>query len=162
MSTATITVPEFTIEDIENAISNNSHDSGMSASFVRINDEWGFKFYESEWARDETHQLQSMAYEIDCAPAIGEKIDIDGDGMVIYGYITQIANVFIGGGIDEDGWYADEDDFEEVMSINDFLELKQVLDKCKNELVEITDIHGGNFGRLKNGRIVIIDFSHHS
>lgn len=142
------------IETIKNS-PRDSYETGVEASFKKINEKWGLKFYDNESIRDKTYELQGMAYEIGCAPELGGKFEMNIGDEKIYGYITECANMLIEQ--DEDGYYPDIED-QDVLSQDILDQHRMVINKCA-KIMRVSDIHCGNFGLLNDGRLVIIDFS---
>jgi hypothetical protein len=130
----------------------NSFERGIHASFKKITDQWGVKFYDSKYIRDETYDLQKMAHAIDCAPALGEKFEVNTPRTgTIYGYVTECV-VRMGSDKDENDMYARS---EEMKDLPEYVELIESL----KSIMDVDDMHGGNVGYLANGRMVAIDFS---
>lgn len=154
--------------------SKGSDSSGCSAKFYRINDTWGFKTYNNDESRDYHYDTQAAAAEFGLGPKVGGMFNIPlPSGEVEYGYVTEIADT------------SEADEWDEIADYCGYSLFMPLEGKCPDEFVEhfgdegmqkldemteltnelynnvgfdFHDCHGGNFGRLKTGELVCIDF----
>lgn len=137
---------------------NDAYNSGVDARFMKINDQWGFKFFTDKYTRDKTHKLQKKAHKIGCAPEIGTQFTTKTpDGNKVYGYITEcvtkLGNEIYRKKYGNPGTFgASTNDMNKINGYKELIEqLKTIMDA--------KDMHGGNVGTLANGKMVAIDFS---
>jgi hypothetical protein len=128
---------------------------GLDAFFTPINEEWGYKYYADKKICRITYEAQKLAHENGLAPAVGECYNMrDKFGSMVYGYVTE-AVVMLGedvyGEFDEDDM--DYDDWH----LDDVTELRARLRELFGR--HFFDLHSANYGWLKNGQLVCIDFS---
>jgi hypothetical protein len=131
---------------------------GVSCKFIRLDDDWGIKVYNSSTERDRAVSRQAKLYEHGYAPKVGIVFDVPSTFRSYYCYVTQCAVPLIEG----DAKYA-RDYYtiatkyrKENPAVSD-----EITELCKNmEAVEgrpYSDIHYANFGRL-DGKLVCLDF----
>lgn len=144
MLTAEAAIPELT----EEKISASPH--GCSASFMKINNDWGVKIFNHEYVRDDSHREQAKAAEFGLAPRVGDKFNFGNK----YCMVCEVAEPFY-------------DTSKEGFNWTHFLDLQEktadMREEFSRELMEatgfcFTDNHVCNIGKLR-GRIVCIDFS---
>ena len=151
--------------------------SGLSAVFVALNDNWGVKLYACQDKRDETYEMQMRCAAVGLGPQVGVKLELleppepkspeeemsgedfdctyDYDGNLrkyfhyhIYGYTTEIVETVCHNVINSWKWYIDN-------KLHCDLIIKTLERECD---FYFSDCHGMNWGRLKNGQLVPIDF----
>lgn len=133
------------------------YDKGFYAHFKRIDTKWGLKFYHSKNMRDKTFSLQQRAFEIDCAPRLGDKFDLKTpEGRTVYGYITECIVKTANEMYEEKTGYCDCEDVDLEETFPEYVEL---IDRLKEVMEDVYDMHGANVGIMPNGRWVAIDFS---
>jgi hypothetical protein len=71
------------------AVNSPNRDKGADAFFIRLNNNWGLKYFHREIVRNNTYILQKMTHDIGLAPAIGQKMEFDMDREHWYGYLTE-------------------------------------------------------------------------
>lgn len=152
--------------------------SGCEAQFIPLGNGWGLKFYRNEDMRTQTYDMQAKAFAAGIAPALGEKIDFTIDGNRRYGYLTECVDIIcdtfarkhgIVGGYYENISQVGETDTQRAVSreglevqdtMNDSQEYKILMKKLRHLGFDTEDMHWGNVGHTKDGRLVAIDFSH--
>ena len=126
--------------------------TGIHASFKKITDEWGLKFFDYKGRRDTNYARQKEAAECGCGPRIGRKFtttDINGDK--VYGYVTEcVVKTY---SRKRNGYYLHQYQIEEDYDV------KMLFEKMIENNISINDMHAGNMGYLADGRLVAIDFS---
>ena len=152
---------------------------GVDASFFRINDDWGFKFfdaYESYRARN-SYDLQKKAHAAGLAPAVGAYQEITLDGPIkttcgrndkytryvngtIFGYITECVTETIKDRYNENIDAVKNDALKSSLYYPRIVDGYNDLEKgLKSLFGMVCDLHWENAGWLKNGSLVCIDFS---
>jgi hypothetical protein len=126
--------------------------SGVCASFIRISDKEGLKYYEDKYVRDFTYKIQKRASKYGVAPKVGGKFTIKISGKKFYGYITE-AILYT----HKDQYKAGKIKHGIVGHIPGYTDLIDTLKKKVK--ITTSDIHWGNIGWLPNGQLVAIDFS---
>lgn len=162
----------FTQEYLKKKIKEKSKGSpgGTECVFIKINDRWAIKLYDSRSLRDSCYYWQKLAAENGLGPEVGGKFDLEDceikyssfddpeeNYIPEYGYITEIVEVIADQG-DYDNWgdwrsvvYSAEDT-EEYQD-----EIENLCDKLEEIGFDTSDLFGGNVG-YKNGRMICIDF----
>lgn len=125
-----------------------SSPSGISATFVVLNEKWGVKIFDSKRARDMSYDLQRRAAVFGLAPQVGEIFSLSDDEHCM---ICQVAKV-----IDSPSRLPHKE-YESLMS-----SYKSRLTDLRNALIktiqfDFTDWHLGNIGFI-DGEMVCIDF----
>lgn len=137
---------------------NDSYTYGCDAKFMKIDNQWGFKFFHDKNIRNITYKLQKKAYTIQCAPAIGKAFSITTpNNDKVYGYITECV-VKLGNDIYKEKLGINGDycaGIYQMMTIDGYDDLINNLKK----IMTVRDMHGSNVGLLHNGKMVAIDFS---
>lgn len=152
----------FTVEKLNEFLEGKSrYDSphGVSCFFVPLNEDWGVKVYQYRSTRDRAYNNQKEAFNrFGLAPAVGDTFDLP-DGQ--YCYVTERATPIV---TREDVIAANEQGEDAYWELDRQLELKyqDEIDDVENFFAEndfeFTDGHFMNWGRLKDGRLVPIDF----
>jgi hypothetical protein len=120
--------------------------NGVSAYFVKVNEEWGIKVFKYQVDRDISYERQQKAAEFGLGPNVGPKMDFDG----MYCMWTEVAEL-ICTDWNTDEYYKLSKDTDEIRA-----ELSQQLyDKIGFRFV---DNHILNIGILR-GEYVCIDFA---
>lgn len=146
--------------------------NGTECVFVKINDKWAIKLYDSKSNRDSCYKWQKKAAKYGLGPDVGGIIDLPDEGfrasekyhedyedyIPLYGYITEIVDVV-----------ADQDDYDNDADWRNALfraksdEYCYEFDRLCEELDEIgfscEDLFSGNVG-YKNGKMICIDFGY--
>lgn len=134
--------------------------SGVSCFFVPLNEDWGVKVFHSESKRDYAYANQKEAYErFGLAPAVGDTFDLPDDN---YCYITERATPIADDkemkdlyeAVGEDAYFDAVDKIYEEYSD----QMYEVSRTFWNEGFYWSDDHIFNWGVLKDGRLVPIDF----
>lgn len=148
-----------------------SREKGRDCYFIRINEQWGIKFYTKESMRNKTHAFQARAAEVGLAPRVGECFELrlplyedDENDAEVFGYVTeciyetfgeQMANRLFTSSFEEcSKWEKDEI----IASLYDNHEYNRLIERIKEIGISTKDIHILNVGFLRN-RLVCIDFS---
>ena len=130
---------------------------GSAAVFIRLNNSYGLKYYESAWVRDDAHLKQDIAAKNNFAPPVGEKFEfLLPNKQRFYGFIT-------GTVVETSIEY-----FQGMLRIRPgemsvLNNLNNAILKRVNELKDATglvmhDNHIGNNGLSPDGNIWFIDF----
>ncbi len=120
---------------------------GCDARFVKINDEWGMKFYTSSRARDEAYDLQKEFAGYGLAPEVGDVFEFELNGDEKFAMITEICPFLA---CDHQGGNLDDND-----------EYTYFKDELYDHGFEFGDCHDGNWGWMdapQGQHIVCIDF----
>lgn len=158
------------------SLSSGDSNSGCHQTFVKVNSDWGIKFFTEEEHEEEAEEYRDIAYErqreaaaCGCGPEVGDKIQIEDN----YGYVTEIVELFNPRLSDNDFcayFWGEEDrlinknytqnrEYDELFLIegfgNEVNDLCETLYECTGFM--FTDTHGGNLG-WKDGRLICIDF----
>lgn len=145
----------------------DQYKTGIAAFFTRIDDTWGIKLYKSEFMRDKTFRLQNLAASVNAGPRLGNKFElkIPGKGYY-YGYVTEcVIETYENLYMDTYSEGMSEDDIDHLMDtcyceMEDSKEYQNLMNLLQWIDITTSDMHYGNVGWLKNGRLVAIDFSH--
>lgn len=146
---------------------------GDVARFVRLDQVWGAKLYESHNDRNYCYGLQKRAWEHQAAPAVGCKFTgIDNEGEKYFAFITECVKetlrdaygklIYLRDDVDFDSW-DDMDMVEAGDAWDEFArgtEFQELITKITSAGISSNDLHWNNVGRLNSGRLVAIDFSH--
>lgn len=152
----------FTIEKLNERLEGKNHyDSphGVSCFFVPLDEDWGVKVYHNKQSRDYAYDNQKEAYErFALAPEVGDKFDLP-DGQ--FCYVTERATpiltreqVSAAANESEDAYWNLEEELERKYSD----EIADVENFFAENGFYFSDGHFMNWGRLKDGRLVPIDF----
>jgi len=148
-----------------------SRESGLRCRFIRINEQWGIKFYRKESMRNKTHDFQKKAAEVGLAPRIGQCFELtipfnedDDEPVEVYGYVTECISETYGDRMAYEMYSCSYDEctdsqqneIEESM-YRDYAYDKLIAGMCHIGITT-SDIHIMNVGYLK-GKLVCIDFS---
>jgi hypothetical protein len=68
-------------------------DKGICCSFFPIDDTWGAKLYYNENTRDVCYDNQEIGLRFDIAPRLGDKFEFKMGYRMVYGFITELAEV---------------------------------------------------------------------
>lgn len=130
---------------------------GISCIFVKMNDKWGIKLYQSEDVRDRNYYWQMNALELGAGPELRGRID-NVHPEYQYGYITEIVEVL--GDIFPEEFFCEHDSpFEAEYEFNEMLlqEMDELFECLESIGFNTSDLHLNNIG-YKDGRYVCIDF----
>lgn len=154
---------------------------GADAAFWPIpHKNWGLKFFNSQRMRDKNYERQAEAHSLGLGPALGNTMEVCIDGEYMYGFVTELATVYIDAfykwnGIGEnppenctiseyDRWYelcAGENGETPPEFEGKYQLLCNKIDSqsyyTRRDMYN--DLHHANWGILKSGEPVIIDFS---
>ena len=163
----------FTKDYLENKIKEKSKGSpsGTECVFIKINDKWAIKLYNTRQERDSCYYWQKLAAENILGPDVGGKFDLEDcnirysrfdcinkeNNIPEYGYITEIVEV-----IADQSDYDDWDDWRnDVYRVEDTEKYQDEIENLCEKLEDIgfctRDLFGGNVG-YKNGKMICIDF----
>jgi hypothetical protein len=139
---------------------------GEYALFLRLNDDWGVKLYCRESKRDEAWAEQKRVARHKLAPKVGERFYFQfSNGNAYYGYITECvvetweeAQAKFLYHLPVADLTEDEVNFIESMWDDDSQGHK-LIDKLEDLDCITYDLHCGNVGFMKDGRLVMIDFA---
>lgn len=133
---------------------------GCFAKFVKVNENWGFKFFDSPRTRDKNYELNKRAGECGLAPKVGSKIDFPEESM--FGFFVELIDVIIENhpAYPGDNWWLDEWKKDNDNNINfDYYKLPNLISLFEEIGISIGDLHCENVGWMKDGTFVCIDFS---
>lgn len=133
-------VVEFTPEFVADHVKKSPKNAGSWNVFVKMNDKIGLKLTPQESTRDGNYTRQTKAAEIGLGPDTYGKINITVNDILLYGYFTEIVEMF--------------------SSANDVdtVERRDLYDRLIRETgFYFEDCHYDNLG-MKNGKMVCIDF----
>lgn len=153
--------------------------SGMTAIFVKLNDDWGIKMFVYESERDHCFEAQKHCSEKGWGPKVGEKIDLPEpikresgtcyrEREFQYGYVTERLEVLPNICLDNGEAYKEQHGEEAHKEAQDVV--KQWCDDNhdkKHDWVSqmraetgytFCDCHEFNWGKTKEGKWVPIDF----
>ncbi len=150
-----------------------SREKGVDCRFIRINENWGIKFYKNEALRNKTLAFQARAAEAGLAPRVGECFELtlpfyeDEEPREVFGYVTECisdtygeyyANRMFQCSYSECLHYQREEIAEQMY---DSYEYNRLIEGINSINISNNDIHTRNVGFLRN-RLVCIDFSDES
>ena len=124
--------------------------------FIKIDDNWGIKVYTYKEYRDYAWTAQQNMHRVECAPAVGIKIDIGNK----YCYLTQIAEPIMPALHDkhtEQEYRQWQDEYSEKWHSGVKHNIEEVVDKMRANGYKMYDNHLCNYGWL-HGKLVCIDF----
>lgn len=167
---------EFSVELVEKS----PKSSGAAATFVRINEEWGIKYWpdnkrhfcggdyvDAYIIRDEEHRKLNFASEHGLAPKVGKKIEFELSGLTYYGFFVEAIKYTyrdrrrqlkdLPQCVNDSGMY----DYDYSMSEDHHTGLIDIGQELLNiGFTSINDIHDENVGFMPNGSFVVIDLGH--
>lgn len=125
---------------------------GCSATFVKIDKTWGFKYFICPWTAAEVRERQLEFFAHSLAPVVDSIIlefETNPGWSYLetrYGYVTELAEV-----------WAERHDLpaECVQEHDEYWDMQQ---KIEDANLSLHDLHGNNIGYLPNGVLVPIDF----
>jgi hypothetical protein len=140
---------------------------GCQATYIRVDDQWGMKFFENSAIRDKTYRLQQLAHGEKAAPALGEKFEFRLEGQTKFGYITESVTATW-----YDRWAEANHEVDPFATLGDYGCLYDEIRQFMEDSLEHTnlifrlekcglrtrDMHWKNVGWLPNGDFVAIDF----
>ena len=124
--------------------------------FIKIDDNWGMKVYESKCIRDYAWTTQQNMHRVQCAPAVGIKIDIGHK----YCYLTQVAEPIMecnAHHLHGEAYEQWQDEYSKKWHSGVRKNIEEVVDKMRANGYKMYDNHLCNYGWL-NGQLVCIDF----
>jgi hypothetical protein len=136
---------------------------GVDCIFVPINEKWALKMFSSDYVRDKSHRLQKELSEHNLAPKVGGQINLDRDGSnyYCYGFVTEIVETVLSHeyivGLDkgQEDWGLFRETKEEMKD-----QVAELKDEYESLGYSPYDLHPGNLGYNKDGRLICIDFGH--
>lgn len=137
--------------------------NGIAAHFVYLSSGWGLKYFTSSVIRNLTYRFQQEIHKIGYAPALGQKIDFDLNGITRFGYVTEavvetIGDIYAGlvaiGSMNRE----DAENYEEIIADNFINDIKDNI--YWQTGIILRDTHSDNIGVNKDGDMLLIDFSH--
>lgn len=129
-------------------------DRGSYAYFVRMNRQWGLKFFPERYKkkRDISVEAQTLAYRYQLGPEVGPSHDFTGRQGRFFGYITEVARP-----------YRSPTDIRFPYKVEDLTRVNREYRLLKSRLewlgICTNDMDGKNVGYLASGLLVCIDFS---
>lgn len=130
----------FSAEAIVDIVKKSPSKAGSWNIFVKMNDYIGLKLCSKSYQRDGNYFRQKEASKIGLGPDTHGKVDVSIDGIMFYGYFTEIVSI-------------DLSNFSKREIENEANSLRKKLKK----IFDFEDNHRWNLG-IKNGKFVCIDF----
>lgn len=131
---------------------------GCDAEFAAITDDVGIKWFSRKKMCERNYQRQALLAEHGLAPKIGQRITFETHGETYYGFFTEIVETIEQRYDLPEKWNTFEDFTDEDQDeLN--AEISELRWKAEQLGMDVEDLHYGNIGWNKSGRMVIIDVS---
>jgi hypothetical protein len=153
--------------------------SGMAATFVRINEEWGIKYWPdhkrhfcggdyvtADIIRDEEHRKLNFASKHGLAPKVGEKIEFELSERTYYGFFVEIIKYTYNDRVMTIGdvpRYVNQSDYtyDYSKSGDEDTGLIDIATELLNiGFTDVGDLHVDNVGFMPDDSFVVIDLGH--
>jgi hypothetical protein len=147
-----------------------SRERGLRCRFIRINEQWGMKFYKNENYRNKTYDFQNRAAEAGLAPRVGECFELalpfydDDEPIEVFGYVTECISETYGERMaykiyncSYEECHEDEQQQIDIVFYDEY-EYGKLIEEINSIGISTEDTHSLNFGYLR-GKLVCIDFS---
>jgi hypothetical protein len=145
-----------------------SSPKGVSAVFIPVTKNWAIKLFRDEEGRDNAYHMQKTYYGAGYAPELGDKIDLPEGirdpitwGEFKYGYFTEIVKTVINKAANWNAMQDQRENFQQEWGDRDdpgsklYSYIKEMWEEAGEEL---DDLHPGNWGYSKDGKLIPIDF----
>jgi hypothetical protein len=123
----------------------NQYSCGCEAYYIKIDDDWGFKFFDHEGRRNYLYRKHQQAERLDIGPKVGPKRAINVLRAKRYGFF--IEHVKVGTEV-----------YRNVPCYYKIPEVEQLVRKMESHKFPWDDFHKANLGLRKDGVLVRIDF----
>lgn len=165
-----VTIDDQKIHDIAHFTPISDRKKGISCRFIKIDENWGIKFYQDEAMRNKTLDFQNRAANAGLAPRVGKCFELElpfyeGDEPIeVFGYVTECISETYGDkmahdlfGITRDQCHSTQSDEIYSCLYSDY-EYNQLISDIEDIGITTKDIHIMNVGYLGD-KLVCIDFS---
>jgi hypothetical protein len=152
---------------IERKLDSGDYDEGCVATYIQVDEYWGFKWYHSTYEGNKLFRRHKKAAKLGVGPEIGPRRDLVlKDGTEIFGFFIETVELAENHVIKSLGYKSYRTiPAKELRNIDEHLELlcdrrevQQLANKCRSHKMLWPDLHSGNFGYRQDGTVLRIDF----
>lgn len=135
------------MKNISNVVKGSPKEKGCCATFVRISETVGFKYWWSLSSALASHERQSFAYDNEFGPQVlSGVVTFKCDGSTYYGFFTEaVVELYV-------------QRYDEIFPQYGRYDLPDLRRLASDAGMDLDDIHQDNCGWTKDGRFVCIDF----